>query len=102
MAGTTEADAVCRLWVPDGYEFFNAAATTVGEIREFEGGPAPGGKLWPDAFTGVDPDAFAAWCRGFGGGQRYVAYVATPGATGLVLGYETLLDLPPPGPPRVE
>jgi hypothetical protein len=97
-----DADAACRAWVPEGYEFFNAAPATVGEIRGFRGGPA-NNRLWPDAFPGSDPATFAAWCRGFDGGLGYVTYVASPGLSAIVLGHEDgIVEPGPPGSPRIE
>jgi hypothetical protein len=96
-------DGLCATAVPAGYEFYNSQASTVGEIRHFTGGPAPGSRLWPDAFpASADADA-AVWCRGTDGVSSYVAYVVTADGVSEVLGYETgITSPPPPGPPRIE
>jgi hypothetical protein len=67
------------------------------------GGPAPGGRLWPDALAGHSDDDAAAWCQGKDAGNNYVFYVATLDGAMEVLGYQRgFPDPPPAGPPIVE
>ncbi|HEY3484638.1 MAG TPA: hypothetical protein VGK49_04600 [Ilumatobacteraceae bacterium] len=103
MQALTEPDRMCAAVVPAGYEFYNSLATTVGEIRDESGGPAGGTLLWPDAFPGQGDDVPAAWCRGWDGDEKYVAFIATGDGSVEVLGHESGVSTPPaPGPPAIE
>lgn len=102
-ATLTAIDGLCASAVPVQYEFFQSLPTTVGEIRNVTGGPAPGSRLWPNALAGHADDDTAAWCQGKDAGTGYVFFVVTADGTTDVLGYQRGLDVPPPaGPPLVE
>ncbi len=99
---TGNADATCQAWVPEGYHFFNAAPTTVGEIREFRGGPADN-RLWPDAFAGSDSATLRSVVSRVrrGTGLRHLRGVSW--RVSIVVGHESgIVEPPPPGPPRIE
>lgn len=101
-----DAVQACTEAVPDGFEFFNAAATVVNDVREFGAGP-PGNDgqpspLWPDAFPAAGATDPAAWCTASDGNGTYAIYVVSPDQPTLDLGRQSLAEPPPPGPPRIE
>ena len=62
-----------------------------------------GVRLLADAFPGVAPDEFAAWCWGYDAAQgTYLAYVVGPDGSVETVGTQHLLSPPPPGPPYIE
>lgn len=102
-----DATRACQQSVPPGSTSLLAAATTVGEVRDFRAGPpGPTGEpaaMWPDAFPGANPTDPAAWCTAVYTNGVAAYYVVSPGQPVLDLGRESgLTEPPPPGPPRIE
>jgi hypothetical protein len=56
-----------------------------------------------DAFPGIAPDEFAAWCWGGDEEQgEFLAYVAGPNGTVHTIGTVRSEEPPQPGPPMIE
>jgi hypothetical protein len=89
------AAALCRSVAPA--PFFNAQAASVGEVRGLTYGP----RVTPlvKAFPKAAPTAFAAWCWARKDLDSYIAYVAGPEGTRVVVGEANGIAPPSPGSP---
>jgi hypothetical protein len=93
------ADIACRKAAP--HDFFNAAPTTIGDIRAGTSGlpVAPRSRPYASLLRNQPPGAFAAWCWRQPSPDRFVSYIVGPHGEVVPINAEHIGGQPSPGPP---